>query len=115
MATAKKTEDATTAANKAAEVIANEATDENDVPTVTFTVKIGRNQREMELTAVADIMDADAQVLIDIENKRFASALVALLGEMQFERLRNAGLRNRDVHEVIMPAWQDAVDLAGEN
>ena len=60
-------------------------------------------------------MDADAQVMIDMENKRFASVLLALLGQVQFDKLRAAGMSNRDMIEEVLPAWQKAAELPGED
>ena len=83
--------------------------------TVHFVVEVGPKKQAVSLEAVADIMDADAQVMIDMENERFASVLYALLGQVQFNKLRAAGMSNRDMIEEVLPAWQKAVELPGED
>lgn len=81
----------------------------NDIETVKFTVNIRGN--DVELETVADIMDADAQVSIDQEYKRYANMLLGLLGENQWAKLRAAGMSNRIMLETVLPAWQEATGL----
>lgn len=80
--------------------------------TVKFTVTL-RGQ-EVELEALADPLDAPADIMIAMEKQNFANYFYYLLGEAQFARLRAYNVTARDFVEVIVPAYNEAAELPGE-
>lgn len=84
-----------------------------DAPeTVKFTVNL-RGQ-EIELEALADPLDAPADIMIAMEKQNFANYFYYLLGEAQFTRLRAHNVTARDFVEIIVPAYNEAAELPGE-
>jgi len=74
-----------------------------------FTVTI-RN-KEIELETVADLMDAPVEVSEAFEQNKPLAAFRALLGELQYSKLKAVGVTTREFLEIILPAWQEATGL----
>lgn len=102
MATAKNT--SATETTKATETKAPE--------TVKFTVNL-RGQ-DIELEALADPLDAPADIMVAMERQNFGTYFYYLLGEAQFARLRAYNVTAREYVETIVPAYNEAAELPGE-
>lgn len=79
-----------------------------EVETVTFTVEVAG--QEVELTTVADILDAPYEVSLAFEQERNLTAFKALIGN-QFAKLDALGVTTREIIEKVIPAWQEATGL----
>lgn len=80
--------------------------------TVKFEVEL-RGQK-LELEALADPMDAPADIMVAMERQNFATYFYYLLGEAGFARLRAYNVSAREYVEVIVPAYNEAAGLGEE-
>lgn len=77
--------------------------------TVLFNVEI--NGKTLNLEAPANIMEAGADAYIAYEEKRFGVMMKALLGDLQWDRLRAAGMTTKQLLEDVFTAYQEAAGL----
>lgn len=107
MATGKKT---TSPAKR--EVI--DETGEEEVRTVTFpfVFQVNGKEREVELTCIEDINEADPEAYLAYNRRDYPEMMKWMLGEMQWNMLRRAGLKFKHVPD-LFTAWAEATG-AGE-
>lgn len=77
--------------------------------TVTFDVEI--NGKTITLTAPADLLSADPDAYIAYEERKFGVMLKMILGEVQWEKLRAAGINTKQLMEEVMVKYQEAAGL----
>lgn len=80
-----------------------------DKDTVTFDVEI--NDKTITLTAPADLMSADPDAYIAYEERKFGVMLKMILGELQWDKLRAAGMTTKWLMEEVMVKYQEAAGL----
>lgn len=80
-----------------------------DKDTVTFDVEI--NGKTISLTAPADLLAADPDAYIAYEERKFGVMLKTILGEVQWEKLRAAGISTKQLMEEVMVKYQEAAGL----
>lgn len=103
MATAKKP--ASAAKREVADEIGQDVVD-----TTTFTFDL--NGRDIELTCVADINEADPEAYFAYSEKNYPALMKWLLGEFQWNMLRQMGLKLKHILP-LFEAWAEATG-AGE-
>ena len=84
--------------------------DDDVVETTTFTYEL--NGHEFQLTCVADINEADPEAYFAYVEKNYPMMMKWLLGEFQYNMLRQAGLRTKHVFSLFR-TWAEATG-AGE-
>lgn len=85
-------------------------TGEDEVRTVTFDFELGR--AEVEITCIADINEADPEAYLAYMRKDYPEMMKWLLGEFQWNVLRQAGLKTKHI-PALFTAWAEATG-AGE-
>lgn len=80
-----------------------------DKDTVTFDVEI--NDKTITLTAPVDLMSADPDAYIAYEERKFGVMLKMILGELQWDKLRAAGMTTKWLMEEVMVKYQEAAGL----
>ena len=103
-----------TANNKTPSAAKREVENELDgdvVDTTTFTFDL--NGRDIELTCVSDISEADPEAYFAYNDKNYPAMMKWLLGEFQWNMLRQMGLRTKHIAPLFQ-AWAEATG-AGED
>ena len=85
--------------------------DDDEVRTVTFPFEIGA--REVEITCIADINEADPEAYLAYNRKDYPEMMKWLIGEFQWNMLRQMGLRTKHIAG-LFGAWAEATG-AGED
>lgn len=85
-------------------------TDAADEPRkVEFEVEL--NGTTVKLSVLADLMDAPFEVMEAYEDGRHGKAFMALIGPVQAQKLRKAGMTPRQFKDVVTPAYEEATDV----
>lgn len=103
-----------TANNKTTSPAKREVIDEtgdDEVRTVTFPFEIGKY--EYDITCIADINEADPEAYLAYNRKDYPEMMKWLIGEFQWNMLRQAGLRTKHIVD-LFHAWAEATG-AGED
>lgn len=77
--------------------------------TVTFDVEI--NGKTITLTAPADLLAADPDAYIAYEERKYGLMLKMILGEVQWQKLRAAGISTKQLMEEVMVKYEEAAGL----
>lgn len=81
----------------------------NEVEEVTFTVNV--RGEKIKLTVPTDLGDAPFEAMEAIEDNKFMRGFMLMLGTVQANKLRSAGLTGRIFNEEVIPAWQEATGM----